>query len=61
MTQPLTCEIRTGEGQSIGVLVRNEKTFRSAKQGFHGQGKLKMDGQRYQYQCQAVEIGYRTA
>ena len=56
----LTCEVRTLEGESIGVLVPQAKTFRSGKQGYHGQAKLTLDGQRYQCQAQMVAIAGKS-
>ena len=53
----LTAEIRTVDGQSLGVLVLKEKVFRSGSVGFHGQGKIEIGGKRHQVQVQAVEIG----
>jgi len=52
----LTCEIRTIEGTTLGVLLLRPKTFRSGKTGYHGQGKLTLGSQRYQAQCQLVAI-----
>ena len=57
----LTAEIRTLEGNSLGVLVLKPKTFRSGKEGWFGQAKLEMDGQRYQVQCQLVAIPAKSA
>ena len=54
--RPLTCEIRTLTGETIGVLVLNTKTFSSGKVGFFGLGKMAIDGQRYQCQAQLVKI-----
>lgn len=53
----LTCEVRTLDGQSLGVMVLKAKTFASGSRGFHGQGKLEVNGERLQAQCQAVVIG----
>jgi hypothetical protein len=53
----LTCEIRTVDGQAVGVLVLSDKEFASGSTGYHGQGKIYMAGKRYQAQCQLVEIG----
>ena len=53
----LTCEVRTLAGQSLGVMVLKPKTFSSASRGYHGQGKLDVNGERLQCQCQAVVIG----
>lgn len=52
----LIAEIRTVRGESLGVLILSPKVFRSGKEGFHGVGKLKRDGQRYQCQAQMVAI-----
>lgn len=52
----LTCEIRTIDGKSLGVLILNRKEFKSGREGWFGQGKVKIDGVRHQAQVQAVEI-----
>jgi len=52
----LTATVRDDNGQSLGVLVLKEKVFRSGKTGFHGVGKLEIDGQRFQCQAQMVAI-----
>ena len=52
----LTATIRDDNGQSWGVLVLKEKTFRSGKTGYHGQGKVTLGGVRYQGQAQLVAI-----
>lgn len=52
----LTATIRDDNGQSLGVLVLKEKVFRSGKTGFHGVGKLEIEGQRFQCQAQMVAI-----
>jgi len=44
----LTCEIRTIEGTTLGVLLLRPKTFRSGKTGYHGQAKITLGSQRYQ-------------
>ena len=56
----LTCEIRTVDGQSLGVLVLKEKVFRSSKTGFFGQAKLEVEDQRYQAQAQLVAIASKS-
>ena len=56
----LTCEVRTLDGQTIGVLVLQPKTFASGRDGFFGQGKLEVDGVRYQCQTQMVAIGEKA-
>lgn len=57
----LTCEFRTLDGESLGVLVLTEKTFRSGKSGFFGQAKLVVEGRRYQAQAQLVAIEGKSA
>lgn len=52
----LTCEIRTIEGTTLGVLLVQPKTFRSCKTGYFGQGKVVLGGQRYQAQAQMVAV-----
>ena len=42
---------------ALGVMVLKAKTFASGSRGFHGQGKLEVNGERLQAQCQAVVIG----
>ena len=56
----LTAETWTVDGQSLGVLVLQPKTFHSGKAGYHGQGKLTLDGRRYQAQTQLVAIASKS-
>jgi hypothetical protein len=49
--------IKDENGQSLGKLVANEKTFASGSKGFFGQAKIEIEGKRYQTQVQLVEIG----
>ena len=56
----LTAEIRTVDGQSLGALVLKEKVFRSGKAGYHGQGKLELNGVRFQAQAQLVAIAPKS-
>ena len=55
----LTLAIRDEEqgGKTVGVLVLADKTFASGKKGWFGQGKIEIDGVRYQAQAQLVRIG----
>ncbi len=41
----------------ISTIVANPKDFKTGSRGFHGQGKIELDGKRYQVQVQLVEIG----
>jgi hypothetical protein len=53
----LTSTIRDEDGQAVGVLVLQAKTFASGKVGWFGQSKVLIDGQHYQAQVQVVKIG----
>ena len=53
----LTCELRTLDGESVGVLILQPKTFKSGKAGYFATGKLELDGLRYQAQAQLVAVG----
>jgi hypothetical protein len=56
----LTANIRTDEGESVGMIVAQPKDFASGSRGFHGQGKITIGEKRYQCQVQLVEIGSKT-
>lgn len=45
------------DGNVLGKLVANQKTFASGSRGFYASGKVEMRGKRYQCQAQLVEIG----
>ena len=47
-------------GTTLGKLTANEKTFATGSKGYHGQGKLEIQGKRYQVQVQLVEIGSKA-
>ena len=52
----ITVELKVGD-KVVGMLVANEKNFKTGSRGFHGQGKIEIEGKRYQTQVQLVEIG----
>lgn len=49
--------LKDQDGNTLAKIVANEKTFATGSRGFHGQGKIEIDGKRYQVQVQLVEIG----
>ncbi len=53
----IIAELKTDEGKVIGTMTANAKDFKTGSRGFHGQGKIEIDGKRYQVQLQFVEIG----
>ena len=61
MSDHMTCEIRTLDGVSLGVLVLASKVFKSGKEGYFGQGKVTIEGQRYQCQAQLVAIASKQS
>ncbi len=53
----LIIEIKTPEGQSIGMLMAAPKDFKTGSKGYYANTKIEIDGKRYQTQVQLVEIG----
>lgn len=47
------------EGETLITLEMDPKTFATGSRGYRGQGKVQMDGKKFQVQVQAVEIGSR--
>ena len=52
----LTAAIKAEDDQTVGKLVLNEKQFKTGSKGFFGQGKIEIEGKRYQTQVQLVLI-----
>ncbi len=50
-------ELKTSEGESLGVLTVAPKEFKTGSRGFYANGKMEIEGKRYQVQVQMVEIG----
>ncbi len=57
----LTAEIKTESGEVVGKLTLKPKQFKTGNTGFFGQGKIQVEGKRYQAQCQAVLIKGQAA
>lgn len=53
----ILAEIKTSEGKVIGTLSLPEKVFKTGSRGFYANGKIEIEGKRYQAQIQLVEIG----
>lgn len=51
------CEIKTSEGKLLGTFTLPEKVFKTGSRGYYANGKMEIDGKRYQTQVQLVEIG----
>ena len=48
--------IKDGVGQVLQVIELNPKTFKTGSRGYHGYGKLSVNGSRYQANLMLVEI-----
>lgn len=57
----IIAELKTDEGQTVGVLNLPQKQFKTGSRGFYANQKLELNGKRYQVQIQLVEIGSKTA
>ncbi len=53
----LVAEIKTAEGQSVSIVSLPPKEFKTGSKGFYANGKVEIEGKRYQMQIQLVEIG----
>ena len=54
-------ELKTDDGKLIGVMTAPPRDFKTGSRGFYANGKLEIDGKRYQTQVQMVEIGSKPA
>ncbi len=57
----LIIEIKTADGQTLGLLTAAPKDFKTGSKGFYANTKLEIEGKRYQTQIQLVEIGSKKA
>ncbi len=53
----LVAEIKTGDGTVVNLLTLPPKEFKTGSKGFYANGKMELEGKRYQIQIQMVEIG----
>ena len=49
--------IKDDLGQVLQVIELNTKTFKTGSRGYHGHGKVSVNGKRYQANLMLVEIG----
>jgi hypothetical protein len=54
-------ELKTDAGQLIGLMTVPPKDFKTGSKGYFTNGKVDIDGKRYQAQIQLVEIGSKTS
>lgn len=57
----IIAEIKTAEGKPISTMTLPAKDFKTGSKGFYANGKIEIDGKRYQAQIQLVEIGSKPA
>ncbi len=57
----IIAEIKTDDGRILGVMTLPPKDFKTGSKGFFANGKLEIEGRRYQAQIQLVEIGSKKA
>lgn len=53
-------KIYNENGEFVGTIVANPKEFKTGSKGYFGNGKLEINGKRYQVQVQLVEIGSKN-
>lgn len=56
-TSLIIAELKTPNGDVLGVFTLPSKVFKTGSRGYYANGKLELDGKRYQAQIQLVEIG----
>jgi len=57
----IIAEIKTADGKPISTMPLPPKNFKTGSKGFYANGKIEIDGKRYQTQIQLVEIGSKPA
>lgn len=57
----IIAEVKTADGQLLGMFTLPVKEFKTGSKGFYTNGKLEIDKKRYQVQIQLVEIGSKKA
>jgi len=50
-------ELKSNTGELISILTLPPKEFKTGSKGFYANGKVDIEGKRYQVQVQLVEIG----
>ena len=57
----IIAELKSDDGKTLGIMTVAPKNFKTGSRGYYANGKLELDGKRYQLQIQMVEIGSKTA
>ncbi len=56
----IIAELKSDDGKALGTLTVAPKNFKTGSRGYYANGKLELDGKRYQLQIQLVEIGSKA-
>jgi hypothetical protein len=57
----IIAELKSMSGQLLAAMTLPPKDFKTGSRGFYANGKLEIEGKRYQVQIQVVEIGSKKA
>ena len=49
--------VKATSGELVGMVDLDQKTFKTGSRGYHGNGKITVDGKRYQANFMLIEIG----
>jgi hypothetical protein len=56
----IVAELKTVEGNLLSVMAVPPKEFKTGSKGYYTNGKLEIEGKRYQVQIQLVEVGSKN-
>ena len=56
----IMAEIKNNEGTLLNVMTLPPKEFKTGSRGYYANGKMEIEGKRYQVQIQLVEIGSKS-
>lgn len=54
-------KFETGAGELLALMSAVAKVFSTGSRGYYANGKVEIDGKRYQVQVQLVEIGSKNS
>ena len=54
-------ELKGSDGKIVGALMAQPKEFKTGGRGFYANGKIEIEGKKYQAQIQLVEIHSKPA
>jgi len=57
----LMVEIKDNNGNVVGIILLDEKQFKTGSVGYHGQGKVMVNGKKHQANFMLVEIGSKPS